>query len=165
MRRIRQEAKALGLSQSEYLRLTLALSAALRESLGETGIDTKTLLTFVESPMFSLLLGSIAKTAISSIQSDGAEKPADKSAVTVQPNSEDTQRRPVYPQMPHQPWHQMQQPGLHHGMQHLSPPNGQARPMPPQNPYPSQPLYPYGYPYRPQVTSSLGSAQPGHRIV
>ncbi|MFB5191614.1 hypothetical protein [Alicyclobacillus fastidiosus] len=73
-RQIRLEAKALGLTEREYLRLTLALSKALRESFGaSSGLKTKEFLSFVESPMFSILLKGIVQTALSTMTQEAAE--------------------------------------------------------------------------------------------
>ncbi|GMA61851.1 hypothetical protein [Alicyclobacillus fastidiosus] len=73
-RQIRLEAKALGLTEREYLRLTLALSKALRESFGASSeLNTKEFLSFVESPMFSILLRGIVQTALSTITRGASE--------------------------------------------------------------------------------------------
>lgn len=115
LHRIRREAKTLGMTQSEYLRLTLALSGALRSSFGDSGLDPKALLTLVESPIFSMLLQSIGKTALDAVQSQG--KTADNSdeqrqnLPQPQPRQQTTspyyrqpiQEMPRMPQMPPRP--------------------------------------------------------------
>ncbi|MFD1677331.1 hypothetical protein [Alicyclobacillus fodiniaquatilis] len=69
--RIRAEAKKLGLSHKEYLRLTLAISTALRDAFGDaTQWQAKQLLTIVESPMFNILLKSVAQTTLSNLQTN-----------------------------------------------------------------------------------------------
>lgn len=79
MSQIRKEARALGITQAEYLRLTLALSSALRESLRDSQLDARSLLALVESPVFSMLLQGIGKTALDAVQSDNDSSTNDSS--------------------------------------------------------------------------------------
>ncbi|GEO25069.1 hypothetical protein AAC03nite_08540 [Alicyclobacillus acidoterrestris] len=96
-RKLRSEAKALGMSEDEYLRLTLSLSKALRESLGSTKeLNAKQFLSFVESPMFAILLKGIVQTAMSTFtqkSDDNSEKPTEGEP---KPNT----YRPMQPSQP-----------------------------------------------------------------
>ncbi|EPZ43984.1 hypothetical protein N007_11850 [Alicyclobacillus acidoterrestris ATCC 49025] len=96
-RKLRSEAKALGMSEDEYLRLTLSLSKALRESLGSTKeLNAKQFLNFVESPMFAILLKGIVQTAMSTFtqkSDDGSENPTE----------DETKPNPYGPMQPIQP--------------------------------------------------------------
>lgn len=61
---VRTEARALGLTTQEYLRLLLALSKSLRRGLlKRQNIDAKALLQLVESPIFGGLIQYVANSA------------------------------------------------------------------------------------------------------
>ncbi|WAH40449.1 hypothetical protein NZD89_19225 [Alicyclobacillus fastidiosus] len=129
-RQIRLEAKALGLTEREYLRLTLALSKALRESFGASSeLNTKEFLSFVESPMFSILLRGIVQTALSTITRGASE-------------TEDTPDGP--PTNPAESPH----------------PSLQAPPGRPEPPRPNRMYPEWGYGYRPPQAPPIAQAQP-----
>lgn len=130
-RRIAEEAKSLGMSRSEYLRLTLALSKSLREALQkETNIDPVALLTFVESPLFSVLLQSLVQTAVSSLKPGDDEK--DSTSQSPQQSTNQPQAPAVRPQQPMYP-----RPAP--GFQPPYPPTGQYAPMRPMQQQPGRP--------------------------
>ncbi|WDL97457.1 hypothetical protein [Alicyclobacillus sp. ALC3] len=61
---VRAEARALGLTNEEYMRLLLALSKSLRHGLlKQQNIDAKALLQLAESPIFSGLIQYVAESA------------------------------------------------------------------------------------------------------
>lgn len=151
-REIRAEAKALGLSEREYLRLSIALSKALRESFGDSvGVSPRQLLQLVDSPLFGVLLKGLISTAVNTVNSkldsnvDKEPQPSresngmnERQSLQGQPvtPSRTPQSRPTF-QQPIAPWQQQQQ----------------QQPMPPMQPQPSPYPYPHG-------VDAFGNRQP-----
>jgi hypothetical protein len=72
---IRKEAKALGLTAGEYLRLLIALSKSLRKGLlQEQTFDARALLQLAESPLFATLIQYVAQSASTMVTQDADEE-------------------------------------------------------------------------------------------
>ncbi|WAH35543.1 hypothetical protein [Alicyclobacillus dauci] len=137
-KRIRAEAKALGLSHQEYLRLTLAISKALRESFGASGkVPPKELVMLVESPMFSMLLRGIVQTALSSVNGDSLRSETDSSSSSPDMSDEQGPSQSIPGNMA-----QPRVPGRHPQMNPWNTPRPVMPPRPLQQyPMPQQPVY------------------------
>lgn len=100
-RKILKEAKLLGLTPDEYMRLMLSLSSTLRENLNlNADLKAKELLRLVENPLFALVLQWVTSNTLSSMLS-----PADdNSTSTPRPSLAlpETQQPAVIPP-PHSP--------------------------------------------------------------
>lgn len=99
--KIVREAKSLGMSANEYMRLMLTLSSTLRENLHlDAGLKPKDLLKLVENPMFSMLIQWLAKNALSTIKEQADVSPT---VPTPEPSSPDAPQS-VPPQGHQPPW-------------------------------------------------------------
>lgn len=162
---VRAEARALGLTNEEYLRLLLALSKSLRHGLlKQQNIDAKALLQLAESPIFSGLIEYVAESAknlTSSKEKDETESREPKQ----------NERPSANPQSVQQP----QQSGMRPQAQQpaLSSPSGNDRLLWSTQPGPFQPpraqnpaqgsagILPYGFaPYTPGRWPAPGPSLP-----
>lgn len=146
-RAIREEAKALQLTEREYYRLTLVLSKTLRTALKDTGMSAKELLALFDSPIVSSLIQTMMSTVVSGLQSNTDTSNDNMAAPSSAqpPHQTDAKRREsaTGPNgSPPQPQLQPNFPGY----------PGYAPPYPPYSPYP-----PYGVPYGNQPTGARPS--------
>lgn len=106
--RILTEAKQLGLTSNEYLRLILALSTTLRKSIpGGPKMNGKQLLAFVDNPIFSLVLQSVIGTIMKQTENSEKNESETKSSINNQNELPESNEPPTvqnqngYPQNPY----------------------------------------------------------------
>lgn len=135
--KVAKEAKSLGLTSSEYMRLMLSVSSTLRENVHlDSTLQPRELLKLVENPLFSLVLQWITKNALSAFSKDGLslsemEPEAKESVIGETPS---TTNPPTALQAPgNLPWPTAPVPSYPPGTVRLVP----ARPpmVPPAGPY------------------------------
>jgi hypothetical protein len=145
LRRLRKEASSLGLSSSEFLRITLRMSELLRSGVGDSAsIDLHPLVPLVDSPLFSFaarsLLESFMNNSGGSTDEGGtsleanAQNPAPPATVPRQPAN------PPYPEWMFQHPASERQPSAEPYPQGMPPRGMPPRGVPPQGPPP--PAYP-----------------------
>lgn len=70
-RKITGEAKALGISRSEYIRLVVSISESLRNSIQtKDALDWKQVAKWADSPLWPMIMGIISQTVSSVISED-----------------------------------------------------------------------------------------------
>ncbi|WP_067620720.1 hypothetical protein [Alicyclobacillus acidiphilus] len=108
-REIREEARALNLTEREYYRLTLAISKTLRSAITESGMSAKDVLGLFDSPIVGTLIRSMLSTVVTGLQSgssdagdttDSKEAKPEHGQPPVPPVSQPPARHP----MPNQPF-------------------------------------------------------------
>jgi hypothetical protein len=79
-RRLRREAKSLGLSTNEYLNLLLSLAETMRAGLLRGGtVDGKLLLLLVDNPLFRSLLQLACQSAMNAVEGNsGTSDPSEE---------------------------------------------------------------------------------------
>lgn len=77
LRSLRREAHAFGLSTADYLRLVIAVSAAIRQGIGGLGksgeIDGSGLLQWVKHPLFGTIVAWLSKAMAEQLQGIGGK--------------------------------------------------------------------------------------------
>lgn len=123
---IEREAKAVGLSTNEYMRLIIGLASSLRESFGETTkVEGRQLLQLIENPIFIAVL----KTVVQSVALSNQEDSNDEDSTTPTPPSE--RATPPTHQVPRQVLPYGYPPNLYHRIpQQLPTQNSPAQQLP-----------------------------------
>jgi hypothetical protein len=104
-RKILREAKLLGLTSDEYMRLMLSLSSTLRENLNlNADLKAKELLRLVENPLFGLVLQWVTSNTLSSMLSQSEDDSTSTPSPSLTPPGPQQQAVAPQPPPPGEPW-------------------------------------------------------------
>jgi hypothetical protein len=93
-----REAKALGLSTNEYMRLIIGLASSLREGIGDDKkVEGRQLLQLVENPLFTVILKTVVQSVALPTEEESDEESPAKDAVATPNQSGPQNPRQMYP--------------------------------------------------------------------